>query len=68
VPALLYKLKQKAMADCKVTARAYADCCSARVFSAIWACRADLRALNACLQQQCALTRTSSLQLACVLH
>jgi len=68
VPALLYKLKQKAMADCKVTARAYADCCRARVFSAIWACRADLRALNACLQQQCALTHTSSLQVACVLH
>ena len=54
VPALLYKLKQKAMADCKDTAKAYAECCGARVFSAVWACRGDLGALNQCLQQQCA--------------
>ncbi|KAK9821797.1 hypothetical protein WJX81_006514 [Elliptochloris bilobata] len=49
--ALLYRLKQKAMADCKVVARAYADCCSTRVFSAVWACRAELSTLNQCLQQ-----------------
>ena len=53
--ALLFRLKQKAMAECKETAQAYAECCSGRVFSAVWACRPQLHDLNQCLHQQCAL-------------
>ena len=52
--ALLFRLKQKAMADCKDMARAYANCCSARMISAVWACRSELGMINQCLQQQCA--------------
>ena len=52
--ALLFRLKQKAMTDCKDVAKAYADCCSARMISAVWACRSELGMLNQCLQRQCA--------------
>ena len=50
--ALLYKLKQHAMKECKERAEAYAQCCGSRVFSAVWACRQDLKDLNACLNKQ----------------
>ena len=53
--ALLFRLKQKAMAECRAAAQAYADCCSGRIFSAVWSCRGELRELNQCLRQQCAL-------------
>ena len=52
--ALLFRLKQKAMQECKEAAQAYAQCCSGRVFSAVWSCRGELSDLNGCLQQQCA--------------
>ena len=52
--ALLFKLKQKAMQECKEAAQAYAQCCSGRVFSAVWSCRGELSDLNRCLHQQCA--------------
>ena len=51
--ALLFRLKQKAMQECKEAAQAYAQCCSGRVFSAVWSCRGELSDLNGCLQQQC---------------
>ncbi|CAL8470082.1 g9624 [Coccomyxa elongata] len=47
--ALIFRLKQKAMEECKQQAQAYADCCSGRVFSAVWSCRDEFKALNACL-------------------
>ncbi|CAL5218585.1 g279 [Coccomyxa viridis] len=49
--ALLYRLKQHAMKQCKDRAEAYAQCCTPRVFSAVWACREDFRELNECLQK-----------------
>ncbi|CAK0772354.1 hypothetical protein CVIRNUC_003954 [Coccomyxa viridis] len=49
--ALLFRLKQHAMRQCKKQAEAYAQCCGSRVFSAVWACRQDLRDLNSCLNQ-----------------
>ena len=52
--ALLFQLKNRAMRQCSDTAGAYADCCRGRTVSMVWACRAPLRDLNACLQQQCA--------------
>lgn len=50
--ALLYRLKQKAMKECQQQAQAYADCCSGRVFSAVWACRDQMQGLNGCLHEQ----------------
>lgn len=52
IAALLYRLKEHAMRQCKEQAAAYAQCCGARVFSAVWACRQDFRELNECLQKQ----------------
>lgn len=50
--ALLYRLKQHALKQCKERAEAYAECCRGRVFSAVWACRSDFSELNNCLQKQ----------------
>jgi hypothetical protein len=50
--ALLFRLKQKALEECKDRAQAYADCCSGRVFSAVWSCREEFKDLNICLSQQ----------------
>jgi len=47
--ALLFRLKQHAMASCKAAADAYAHCCTGRTLSTVWACRAELAALSACL-------------------
>ncbi|KAK9808881.1 hypothetical protein WJX72_005664 [[Myrmecia] bisecta] len=49
--ALLYKLKQHAMKSCAHYAKAYAECCSGRVMSMVWACRGELADLNGCLHK-----------------
>ena len=51
--ALLFKLKHRALNQCSDTAKAYAECCRGRSISMAWACRAPLRDLNTCLQEQC---------------
>ncbi|KAI3434718.1 hypothetical protein D9Q98_002779 [Chlorella vulgaris] len=55
--ALFYRLKQKGFKECSTTADAYAQCCSGRVLSVVWACRKELRALSDCMS-----THTSRLE------
>lgn len=50
--ALFYRLKQKGFDECKAYSKAYADCCSGRVLSVVWACRGEMKALSNCMSQQ----------------
>ncbi|KAK9812535.1 hypothetical protein WJX73_006984 [Symbiochloris irregularis] len=50
--ALRYRLDQKAMADCKEPAQAYADCCRGKTLSVVWSCRQPLAAFKQCLQSR----------------
>lgn len=46
--AMVHRLKQKAVKTCGEAAKAYADCCSGRVISVVWACREQLKAFSDC--------------------
>ena len=59
--ALFFRLKAKAFKTCKESADAYAQCCQGRSVSMVWACRAELKAMSACLGEQCVPTPYSNL-------
>lgn len=50
--ALFYRLKEKGFQECRRYSDAYAQCCSGRVLSVVWACRAEMRALSDCMSTQ----------------
>merc|ERR1712178_403764 len=49
--ALRYKLKVAAQAACKAEIKAFAECCSDKIFSIVYACRPHLNSMNDCLKQ-----------------
>ncbi|KAF5375295.1 hypothetical protein D9758_000157 [Tetrapyrgos nigripes] len=48
---LLKATKAQAMKECDTVVKAFADCMSARFISVAWACRGQLRELEACMVQ-----------------
>ncbi len=51
-PALFYRLKQHGFKQCQSYGEAYAECCHGRVFSIVWACRKEMKALSDCMSSQ----------------
>lgn len=51
-PALFYRLKQHGFKQCQGYSEAYAECCHGRVFSIVWACRKEMKALSDCMSTQ----------------
>ncbi|KAI7843687.1 hypothetical protein COHA_002587 [Chlorella ohadii] len=47
--ALFYRLKQHGFKQCQSYGEAYAECCHGRVFSIVWACRKEMKALSDCM-------------------
>lgn len=47
-----FRLKQRAVKLCMQAQEDYAKCCSDKVLSVVWACRAELRAFSDCCHQQ----------------
>ena len=47
-----FRLKQRAVKLCMQAQADYAKCCSDKVLSVVWACRAELRAFSDCCHQQ----------------
>ena len=52
--AIIYQMRNFALARCKSKADAFAQCCEGRLFSISWACRQQLHDLNACTKELCA--------------
>lgn len=46
--AIVYRMRKNALRQCDDAASAFAKCTEARLFSAAWACRDLLNALNEC--------------------
>ena len=48
-----YKLGVAAQAKCKDRIRRFAECCSDKTFTVVFACRTELNEMNACLKHWC---------------
>ena len=54
-PAMRYKLGVAAQAKCKEKIKQFAECCSDKTFTVVFACRDQLNEMNACLKHWCVL-------------